>query len=62
MPRTSRYLKEGYTFHLTHSCHDRRFLLKFARDRNIYGEWLRVALNDIGFLCTGNPGVLMGRQ
>jgi len=45
MPRASRYLKEGYTFHLTHRCHDRRFLLKFARDRDVYREWLRVGIN-----------------
>jgi len=44
MPRASRYLREGYTFHLTHRCHDRRFLLKFARDRDVYREWLRVAI------------------
>ena len=44
MPRASRYLREGYTFHLTHRCHDRRFLLKFARDRNTYREWLRQAV------------------
>jgi len=44
MPRASRYLKEGYTFHLTHRCHDRRFLLKFARDRDVYREWLRVGI------------------
>jgi putative transposase len=40
MPNASRYLEEGYTYHLTHRCHDRRFLLKFARDRNVYRKWL----------------------
>jgi putative transposase len=48
MPRASRYLREGYTFHLTHRCHDRRFLLKFARDRDVYREWLRVAIKRYG--------------
>lgn len=48
MPRASRYLKEGYTFHLTHRCHDRRFLLKFARDRDVYREWLRVGIKRYG--------------
>ena len=48
MPRASRYLREGYTFHLTHRCHDRRFLLKFARDRNAYREWLRVGVKRYG--------------
>jgi len=44
MPRASRYLREGYTFHLTHRCHDRRYLLKFARDRDVYRDWLRVGI------------------
>ncbi len=48
MPRASRYLREGYTFHLTHRCHDRRFLLKFARDRDVYREWLRVGVRRYG--------------
>ena len=33
---------EGYTYHLTHRCHNRAFLLRFARDRDAYREWLRV--------------------
>lgn len=41
MPNASRYLEPGYTYHLTHRCHDRRFLLKFARDRDMYRRWLR---------------------
>ena len=42
MPRASRYLREGYTYHLTHRCHDRRRLLRFKRERSAYREWLRV--------------------
>jgi putative transposase len=41
MPRAKRYLQEGHTYHLTHRCHDRRFLLRFARDREAFREWLR---------------------
>lgn len=41
MPNASRYLEPGYTYHLTHRCHDQRFLLKFARDRDVYRKWLR---------------------
>lgn len=41
MPNASRYLEPGHTYHLTHRCHDRRFLLKFARDRDVYRRWLR---------------------
>ena len=32
---------EGYTYHLTHRCHGRAFLLGHRRDRNAYREWLR---------------------
>jgi putative transposase len=41
MPNATRYLESGYTYHLTHRCHDRRYLLKFARDRDLYRKWLR---------------------
>jgi putative transposase len=41
MPRAKRYLVEGHTYHLTHRCHDRRPLLRFAKDRDAYREWLR---------------------
>lgn len=44
MPRASRYLRSGYTYHLTHRCHDRRFLLKFVRDRDAYRKWLHEAV------------------
>ena len=43
MPRSSDYLLPGYTYHLTHRCHDRQFLLEFTRDRDTYREWLREA-------------------
>lgn len=42
MPRASRYLVKGRTYHLTHRCHDRRFLLRFVAERDAYREWLRV--------------------
>lgn len=48
MPRASRYLVEGYTYHLTHRCHDRRFLLKFAQERDAYREWLRIGAQRYG--------------
>lgn len=41
MPRSSEYLLPGHTYHLTHRCHDRQFLLRFARERRVYREWLR---------------------
>jgi putative transposase len=42
MPRATRYLQEGYTYHLTHRCHDRRFLLRFKQEREAYRKWLRI--------------------
>jgi putative transposase len=44
MPRASRYLLPGYTYHLTQRCHNRDFLLRFAKDRDAYREWLRVGV------------------
>lgn len=41
MPNASRYLQAGYTYHLTHRCHDKRFLLRTNRERNDYRKWLR---------------------
>ena len=42
MPRATRYLVEGYTYHLTHRCHDKAFLLRFKEERDAYREWLRI--------------------
>ncbi|MDA1276954.1 MAG: transposase [Verrucomicrobia bacterium] len=36
MPRANRLRGDGGVFHLTHRCHNRAFLLKFARDRDAY--------------------------
>jgi hypothetical protein len=33
MPRSNRYILPGYIYHVTHRCHDRRFLLKVGMDR-----------------------------
>ena len=40
MPRANRYYVPGYTWHLTHRCHKKEFLLKFDRDRERYLWWL----------------------
>ena len=48
MPRASRYLLPGYTYHLTHRCQDREFRFRFAKDRNAYREWLRIAVRRYG--------------
>jgi len=41
MPRGNRLVRDGGIFHLTHRCHNRSFLLKFARDRDAYRKKLR---------------------
>jgi putative transposase len=41
MARANRLRGDGGIFHVTHRCHDREFLLKFARDRNAYRAKLR---------------------
>lgn len=40
MPRASRYRLPGNAWHITHRCHRREFLLKFARDRRCWRAWL----------------------
>jgi putative transposase len=40
----------GQVWHLTHRCHHRRFLLKFARDRRLWRAWLYEARRRFG-LC-----------
>jgi hypothetical protein len=40
VPRANRYIVPGRVYHLTHRCHDRQFLFKFARDRDRYRRLL----------------------
>lgn len=44
MPRANRYILPGHIYHLTHRCHDRRFLFRFAKDRSGYRARLREAV------------------
>jgi REP element-mobilizing transposase RayT len=50
MPRANRYFLPGHVWHITHRCHQRKFLLKFARDRRRYLHWLFEAKKRFG-LC-----------
>jgi len=50
MPRANRYFLPGYLWHITHRCHQRKFLLKFARDRRRYLHWVFEAKKRFG-LC-----------
>lgn len=40
MPRAKLFLLPGYVWHITHRCHNRAFLLRFARDRGAWVEWI----------------------
>lgn len=46
MPRANRYILPGHIYHLTHRCHNRQFLLRFAKDRQGYRRRLREAVED----------------
>ena len=48
MPRANRHYIPGYIWHLTHRCHKKEFLLKFARDRQSYVHWLYEARKRFG--------------
>jgi len=39
MPRASRHFLPGQLWHITHHCHEKSFLLKFARDRRAHLRW-----------------------
>lgn len=40
MPRANRCFLPGYTWHITHRCHKKEYLLKFAYTRQRYTYWL----------------------
>jgi len=46
MPRANRYILPGNVCHLTHRCHNRSFLFKFAKDRTEYRKRLRAAVKE----------------
>ena len=50
MPRANRHHQPGYVWHITHRCHRRQFLLRFARDRRDWVRWLYQARRRFG-LC-----------
>jgi len=59
MPRANRYHLPGYIWHLTHRCHKKEFLLKFAKDRRRWMAWLyeareRFGLRVLNFVVTRN--------
>ena len=59
MPRAHRHYLAGQIWHLTHRCHQRQFLLKFARDRQAWIGWLfearkRFSLCVLDYMVTSN--------
>ena len=67
MPRANRHYIPGYVWHITHRCHKKEFLLKFARDRRRYLRWLfearrRYGLKVLNFTVTSNHVHLLVRD
>lgn len=59
MPRAHRVYCRGLVWHLTHRCHEKSFLLKFARDRRRWRHWLfearrRYGLTVLNYIATSN--------
>ena len=48
MPRANRHYLPGYVWHITHRCHKKEYLLKFARDRERWLKWLFEARKRFG--------------
>lgn len=59
MARAKRHYLPGHVWHITHRCHKKEFLLKFARDRRRWVEWLfearkRYGLKILNYIVTSN--------
>lgn len=59
MARANRHILPGHVWHITHRCHKREFLLKFARDRKRWVHWLyeakrRHGLSVLNYIVTSN--------
>ena len=59
MTRANRHYIPGHVWHITHRCHKREFLLRFAKDRNRYLYWLfearkRYGLKILNYIVTSN--------
>jgi len=48
LARANRHYLPGYVWHVTHRCHKREFLLKFARDQRRWLQWLFEAKKRLG--------------
>ena len=50
MARARRHYIPGQIWHITHRCHKREFLLKFAKDRKRWLQWLYEAKKRYGLV------------
>jgi putative transposase len=50
MARASRHYIPGHVWHITHRCHKKEFLLKFAKDRQAWLDWLFEARKRFGIV------------
>jgi REP element-mobilizing transposase RayT len=67
VPRANRHFIPGYVWHITHRCHKKEFLLKFARDRRRWLQWLfeakkRYGLSVLNYMVTSNHIHLLVRD
>lgn len=67
MPRANRHFLPGHIWHITHRCHRKSFLLKFARDRQSYLRWIfeakkRFGLSVLNYIVTCNHVHLLVRD
>lgn len=67
MPRVNRISAPGLVWHITHRCHQKAFLLRFARDRRRWRHWLfkaqrRYGLSVLNYIVTSNHVHLLARD
>jgi len=65
--RANRHYLPGYVWHITHRCHKREFLLKFARDQRRWLQWLfeakkRFKVSILNYAVTSNHVHLVVRD
>jgi putative transposase len=66
MPRANRHFLLDQVWHITHRCHQKKFLLKFARDRRRYLHWIfeakkRFGLSVLNYMITSNHVHLLSK-
>ena len=59
MPPANRHFLPGYVWHIMHRCHQKKFLLKSARERRRYLYWVfeakkRLGLSVLDYRVTSN--------